>query len=512
MNEIKTAAIFSYVTIFCTFVVAIAFTPFMIRMLGQEEYGLYAIMMVIIGYFSILDLGFGNAIVRYISRNRALGDKNSEAELNGFFLKLYILIGLIAIAIGVILYSQVDNIFGSSLSDHQIEKVKMMVIFMTISLAVQFPLCVFYSILQAYERFIFIKIISLIQVIIQPITMLIFLFHGADSVTMIGIVAVYNALFILIDALICIKILKVQFTFKNSNKSLLKEICLYAFFISITVIVDKIYWQTDQLLLGILKGTVDGATYAIAMQIVMIFMSLALAISNLYLPKISILVTQEDGLMQINHLFKKVGSIQFLIIGYVLGGFILLGKDFITLWVGKEFQQVYYIVLIIMIPFTVDLIQNLGLSVLKAKNLVRFRTILLLCIALLNFVLSIPAIKYFGLLGTASITAFSLLVGNVVIMNVYYHKKLKLDIKGFWRNISKLMVAFFFSTITMKLLLFIFNPNITWVSLISYIILYGILIFLALMVLVVNAQQRKTLIHVAKSKFTNLIPRKVEQE
>ncbi|KOS62735.1 oligosaccharide flippase family protein [Lysinibacillus agricola] len=512
MNEIRTAAIFSYVTIFCTFVVSIVYTPFMIRILGQEEYGLYSLMMVLIGYFSILDLGFGNAIVRYISRNRALGDKNSEAELNGFFLKLFILIGLIAIGIGVILYSQVDNIFGGSLSDHQLGKVKMMIIFMTISLAVQFPLSVFSSILQAYERFIFIKLVSLIQVIIQPITMLIFLLQGADSVTLIGIVAVYNTLFILVDALICMKILDVKFTFTNSNQNLLKEICLYAFFIFVTVIVDKIYWQTDQLLLGILKGTVDVAIYAIAIQIVMIFMSLALAISNLYLPRISILVTQEDGLMHINHLFKKVGSIQFLIVGYVMGGFILFGKDFIALWVGKEFLQVYYIVLIIMIPFTVDLIQNLGLSVLKAKNLFRFRTILLICIALLNLMLSIPAIKYFGLLGTASITALSLLVGNGVIMNVYYHKKLKLDIKGFWLNISKLMIALFSSTITMKLLLFIFNPNITWVSLISYIILYGILLFLTLFVFGINAQQRKTLIHVAKSKIPNLLTRKVERE
>ena len=74
-------------------------------------------------------------------------------------------------------------------------------------------------------------------------------------------------------------------------------------------------------LLGILKGTEEVAIYAVAIQIVLIFMSLALAISGLFLPRISMLVTKEDGLVEINQLFIKVGAIQFLVVGYILGGF-----------------------------------------------------------------------------------------------------------------------------------------------------------------------------------------------
>ncbi|WP_249664351.1 oligosaccharide flippase family protein, partial [Lysinibacillus sp. D4B1_S16] len=77
----------------------------------------------------------------------------------------------------------------------------------------------------------------------------------------------------------CMKVLSIQFTFTLKNIKLIKEIFIYSFFIFITVIVDKIYWQTDQVLLGIFKGTEDVAIYAVAMQIVLIFMSLALAIT-----------------------------------------------------------------------------------------------------------------------------------------------------------------------------------------------------------------------------------------
>ncbi|WP_285394575.1 oligosaccharide flippase family protein [Lysinibacillus sp. fls2-241-R2A-57] len=491
MKEIKIAAVLSYITIGCTIISSIIFTPIIISKLGQEEYGLYSLMIVLVGYLSILDLGLGNAIVRYISRNRATDDKALEASLNGFFLKLFIGIGFITLFIGFLLFSQVDVIFGKSLTVEQLDKAKIMGYIMTISLAAQFPLSVFSSILQAYEKFIFIKLTALLQVIIQPLTMLFFLLQGTNAVTLIYIVAIYNALFLLIDAIFCLKVLAIKFTFKMNNRAFIKEIFVYAIFIFITVIVDKIYWQTDQILLGILKGTEDVAIYAVAIQIVLIFMSLALAISGLFLPRISILVTQEDGLVHINKLFIKVGSMQFLVVGYILGGFFLFGKEFLTLWLGKDFIAVYYIVLIIMMPFIIDLIQNLGLSVLKAKNLFKFRTILLICVAVGNIFISIPAIYYYGKIGTAIVTACSLFIGNVVIMNIYYHKKIKLDIYSFWKAIGRLAIPFGLSISLIKLLWLVTNPTITWFSIVLYIFFYSVIVGVSLLCIGLKKETRK---------------------
>lgn len=491
MKEIKIGAILSYLTIGCTMISSLLFTPFMISLLGQKEFGLYSLMIVLVGYLSILDLGLGNAIVRYIARNRAIADKALEASLNGFFLKLFMGIGCLTLLIGFFLFSQVHIIFGQSLSGDQLAKAKVMGYIMTISVAVQFPLGVFTSILQAYEKFIFIKLTTLLQVIVQPLTMLFFLLQGTDAVTLIYIIAIYNILFLVLDAIYCIRVLSIRFTFTLKNIKLIKEIFIYSFFIFITVIVDKIYWQTDQVLLGILKGTEDVAIYAVAMQIVLIFMSLALAISGLFLPRISMLVTKEDGLLEINQLFIKVGAIQFLVVGYILGGFFLFGKEFLLLWLGKDFMAIYAIVLIIMVPFSIDLIQNLGINVLKAKNLFKFRTILLMIVAVVNIIVSIPAIYFYGKMGTAIITACSLLIGNVVIMNIYYYKKIGLDILGFWRTISRLVLAFILAICCSQLLWDLTKPPITWISIILYIFYYTVLAGGSLFFIGMTKEQRR---------------------
>lgn len=491
MKEIKIGAILSYLTIGCTMISSLLFTPFMISLLGQKEFGLYSLMIVLVGYLSILDLGLGNAIVRYIARNRAIADKALEASLNGFFLKLFMGIGCLTLLIGFFLFSQVHIILGQSLSGDQLAKAKVMGYIMTISVAVQFPLGVFTSILQAYEKFIFIKLTTLLQVIVQPLTMLFFLLQGTDAVTLIYIIAIYNILFLVLDAIYCIRVLSIRFKFTLKNIKLIKEIFIYSFFIFITVIVDKIYWQTDQVLLGILKGTEDVAIYAVAMQIVLIFMSLALAISGLFLPRISMLVTKEDGLVEINQLFIKVGAIQFLVVGYILGGFFLFGKEFLLLWLGKDFIAIYAIVLIIMVPFSIDLIQNLGINVLKAKNLFKFRTILLMIVAVVNIIVSIPAIYFYGKMGTAIITACSLLIGNVVIMNIYYYKKIGLDILGFWRTISRLVLAFILAICCSQLLWDLTKPPITWISIILYIFYYTVLAGGSLFFIGMTKEQRR---------------------
>ena len=89
----KTGAVLSYANILVTLLIGLLYTPVMLRLLGQTEYGLYSLIGSTAGYLSVLDLGLGNTIVRYISKNRVIGNKNSEAELNGLFLFIYCLIG-----------------------------------------------------------------------------------------------------------------------------------------------------------------------------------------------------------------------------------------------------------------------------------------------------------------------------------------------------------------------------------------------------------------------------------
>lgn len=425
----------SYVGLMITIVIALLYTPIMIRLLGQPEYGLYALVGSFAAYFSIMDMGLGNAVVRYVARNRAAGDKKSEAKLNGMFMIMFSVIGLLVIAIGLILFYRVESIFGSSLNALELEKAEIMILILIFNFAVSFPLAVFGAIMQAYEKFVVVKTVSIARSMLVPLITLPVLFMGFGSVAMIVVMTVVNVAMHLFNVVYSFKKLNISFHFGKIDTALLKEILGYSFFVFLGVIVDQIYWNTDQFILGVIAGTVPVAVYAIAMQFITLYIRFSTSISGLFLPKISMMIANKASNDKLTELMIRFGRIQFIIIAMILSGFILYGQQFINLWAGLNYSEAYIIVVVVMGPLSIPLIQNLGISILYAKNLQKFRSINLIFIALLNVAITIPLVQNFGALGAAIATAASLSIGNILIMNLYYHFRIGIDIPLFWKNI-----------------------------------------------------------------------------
>lgn len=104
-------------------------------------------------------------------------------------------------------------------------------------------------------------------------------------------------------------------------------------------------------------------------------------------------------------------------------------------WGGEGYSESYYITLWLILPVTVPLIQNLGIEIQRAKNKHKTRSIVYFCIAIANVIISIPLIRIFGTTGAAMGTSISLICGNILFMNWYYHTHIGLDMVYFWKSI-----------------------------------------------------------------------------
>jgi len=412
----------------------------MIRLLGQAEFGLYSLIGAVVGYLSILDLGLGNAIVRYTARNRAVGDKETESSMNGMFLVLYSAIGLLTVVLGAILYINIENMFGASLTAQELEKAKIMMLLLIFNFAVSFPLGTFGSIMQAYERFVFVKLVHILRSILMPCITLPFLYAGYGAVLMVVVNTILNISCLLINLVYCLRVLKIEIKFKGFDYPLLREIAGYSFYIFLNVIVDKIYWSTGQFILGIVSGTALVAVFAIAMQLNTMYIMFSTAVSGLLLPKITMMVANNASDDELSQIMIKIGRVQYVVMALILSGFVLYGQAFINWWAGSNYSDAYLIVLLVMVPITVPLIQNVGIAILQAKNMQGFRSVVYIAIALLNVVASIPLSKMWGGFGCALATGVSLTLGNIIIMNIYYHRRIGLNIPLFWRNIIRMTI------------------------------------------------------------------------
>lgn len=502
INERKSGVILSYCSIIISTIIQLIYTPFLIKKLGNSEYGIYSLVVSIIGYLAVLDFGFGDAIVMYTAKYHERKEYDKEKKLQGMFFLIFSIIGLVVAIIGIIICFNVDTIFINSMTTEEISKLRILMIILTFNLAITFPFSIYSSIIKAYEKFTFLKIVTILNSVIQPIVMIPLLLIGYKSIALTITITILNIIVLLSNYFYTRLKLNIKIKYYGFDKKVFKEIFNYSFYIFINIIVDKINWCTDQFVLGIFAGTTAVSIYAIASKINDMFIRLSTAISGVLFPKIAKMVAGNSNDEEISNEFIKTGRLQYLIIFLITSGFTLFGKEFFIAWVGKEFIDSYYVALLLIIPLSIPLVQNLGITILQAKNIHKFRSLLYLFVALGNIVISIILAKKWGAIGAAVGTAISLIVGNIFIINIYYYKKAKLDIPRFWKEILKMTVPFTIP-ISIILLLMHFVELHGYINLIIFGFIYTIIYIIISYFMVMNDYE-KELVNKVFRKFNRL--------
>ena len=168
INQRKAGSILSYVYIFLSNTVSLIYTPFFLSMLGQTEYGLIATANSITSYLSLLSMGIGGSYIRFNAKVKATGDKEKEYEVNGVFQTIYLTIAAITLVVGAILVLLSPYIFQAKYTENDLFKIKCIMICMVLQFAVTFIFNTTMMAIQAYEKFIFIRVCLLVACVFQP--------------------------------------------------------------------------------------------------------------------------------------------------------------------------------------------------------------------------------------------------------------------------------------------------------------------------------------------------------
>lgn len=470
-NEIKSGAIIGYINMIANIIVTFVYTPIMLKLMGNEEFGLYSLVSSVISYLSVLDMGFGNAMIRFISKAQAKKEYGKEKEINGLFLILYSAIGIITMFIGVALINNIQKLFPA-LTQDEIGKAKIIMEILILTIAISFPLSIFDSYVMACEKFKFLKILNLVKTISIPLTMLPLLFLGYKAIAMVVVTSIFNIMYHICTLLCCFKKLnmKIYISKGKFNVELFKNIFNYSFFVFLGLIVDTVFNNTDQVILGSVCGTVAVSIYSVGTKIINMNTTVSTTLSGLFLPKITKMLEEKEADYKISNLFLKVSRIQIYLMVLISSGFIVYGKQFLNLWVGVGYEQTYYIILLIILPALIPLTQNIGISIIQAKNKHQFRSVVYFIIAIINVILTIPLAKRFEGIGAAIGTLIATFLGQILVMNIFYWKKIKLDIPKYWKFLIIFLLKV--SVITVLNMIIIKNIEFNWIKLILGIIIY----------------------------------------
>lgn len=463
INQIKGGIILSYLSLIVGNAVSIIYTPIMIRLLGQSEYGLYNLVASFVSYLGLLSFGFDNTYLRYYSQYKETQSKDKVASLNGMFLIVFTAIGLLAASCGMILLKYSNVIFGSKLTAAELSTAKILMLLLIINIAIAFPSNLFTIYINANEHFIFNKVVAMLRTVINPFLVLPLLLMGYKSIALVTVTLAFTVITLIISAIYCITKLELRFQFSHLDFGVFKGIATFSFFVFLGQIVDEINWQLDKFLLGRFSGTVAVAVYGVASSLSSYYRQFSIAISNVFGPRVNKIVATTNDNKTLTDLMIKVGRTQFFILSAVAVGFVFCGKEFCCLWAGYDYADSYLIAVALIIPSTIPLIQNVGLSILTARNKHKFRNIAFFFIALINALISMPLCIRMQGVGCAIGTAISMVVGNGFLINWYY-KKNGIEIRRFWYSILSMSKGLI-PMIIVGIVLSLWTVSYSWVNL-----------------------------------------------
>ena len=441
-HSLKKGAIVSYLWVVIHIVVNFLYAPILISRLGISEYGLYQIVGSFFAYISVFETSLESGVLKYYCAAKA---KNIQKEIENVLAicrLIYRYMTALLLVVGAVIILAFNSFYASSFSEWELREGTYMLILLFVNLAITMSNAVYLASISGNERFVFIKGLSCITQIMQPLICVLVLNHYPYAVAVIIVQILINILISIIRYIYAKKDLNIVIYLHNWDNGIAKSILYFAAGILLSNIADQIFWKTDQIILGKYFNTALVAVYAISTHLYTNFMYAGTTVASVFFPRISTLYICDNNIKQISDLFIKVGRIAFLLSFLVLTGFIIFGRQFINIWVGEDFQPAYGWALIVMLPYTIDIIQHLGLTIMKVMDLFEYRAKVYLLSAVLNILLTAIMAYFWGPVGAAISTALSLFVTSGLVLNWFYKKHVGMDIEMFWKNILLIAIKY----------------------------------------------------------------------
>lgn len=434
-KQIKTGALLSYLLIITNTLYGIFFTPFLLQSLGSGEYGVYRIIGSFIGSITILDLGIGSTVLRYISKYNAEKNKDAMANFSAMALIQAAVLSFLMAVICAFFYTKLDSIYDQSLtSEELIQAKKLYSVFVLILIFSTFEKVTF-GILSGCEQFILANGAKLFCIILKVVLAYGILNSWPNSLYLLFIDLGISVVVLLIHLFYINKRLQLKIRLIYWDNSVFKQSFNYTILMFLQSIAVQFNGNLDNLVIGAYIGSTAVAVYSIGLQLYNMYEQFAIAFSDLMLPTVSRQIAAGASREALEDTVIKVGRLEFIMLSGALSGFLIIGREFIQLWLGNEYTFAWIVAALLMVPTTIPLIQNVCLAILRAENRMQFRTYAVCSMAIFNLAITVWGVPRFGPIAACIGTVLGLIFANIIAMNVYYIRVVHLNIFRIFKGV-----------------------------------------------------------------------------
>lgn len=418
--------IFNWMGMVAAMIYAFFMTPFIVHHLGDTHYGLWNLIISCVGYMAIMDFGIQSSVNRYMAKYKGLGDEEGVSAIYSNSLAIYFCIGLAAVVLGLAITMNVESIFRLDPKDVPLARRVMLI--MVLYTAIELPCNVFGALIYAYQRFDLLNGIATGILSVQAVLVWYILSHNANLWIFSWIIVACGMGKYLIQYLIAHRLVgTLRFREDLLSKSTLIQMITFSGITFLSIMVNYIILKTDNIVIGMFLSPQAITMYSIGFMLSDYTAQIVGKMCNTFTP-----VFSEHEARGEKHEIDSLlfNSCRFAsLIGVPVGlTAIVVGKDFITLWMGKEYQGAYLIMVVMMIARMTGFPTASMYSMLYGIGKHYIALFTGIFEALVNLVLSIVLVHHYGILGVAVGTMIPMVIANV-FFPVIVSRKMKTDLR-----------------------------------------------------------------------------------
>lgn len=493
MNKKAWGVIFSYLLIVVDILVALLFVPYLLKNLGDDEYGLYRLLYSTASYLAVLDFGLGGTITRFVVKYKTENDTKAQENFMAMGLLVYGILAAITLIVSVVLALCVPVMYAASIPQEKMQEAQYIFLILCATHAVTLFSHAYTGLFSAHERFSYNQISNIARILLR-VALIVAGLQVLQSAMLVALVDFILAVLLLLAHVFYGKIfVKCRIKLHKWDWKTISGAMFFTLAILVQSIVNQFNTNVASVVLGIYSTTAVIAMYSLVLQLYTMYSGFSTAISTVYLPTISSAVFKGADDETVTDKLIEPSRIQLVVLLLAASGFILFGKDFILLWVGTGYEEVYLLTCILMVTSLLNLSQNTITSVLKAKNKLWGKSLILAASTAINFIITLLLVPHMGAMGAVIGSSVSLIFGYGVALNIYYQKVIRINMFKFYKKTYPTILLATLLCMAVGFGVGYMNPLGGWIGFLAEVAVY-VVIFAVLMYFIGLNKGEKNLI------------------
>lgn len=467
--------------------------PIVINHIGTEQYGILALVFLLLGYFAFLDLGMGHAVVKFVSEYYAKNEIKRINKIINSILVIYIIVGLTGVTL-IIFFTKFYAIRLFKIPPEHAQVARLSFYIAAIGFLLNLIMAVFSKIPEGMQRFDITAKITIIMGTLINLGNIIIVLKGGRllALVIVNLCGTFAGIFLYyIYSKAIFKDLKINFIFSWDD---LKKTLSFGLYTILTRLANVISFSLVQMIIGIILGPVSVAIYNVPDKLLSRLQMFGHQISYVVFPVVSELESLNDP-NRINRIYEKVSRYSFYILSAFCISILSFNYSILRYWIGKDFADKGFIVLILLtIGYYLHSLSMVPSLVVYGMGKPKYNAIFSMLTAVLCISLLIPLSNMFGLKGSAmAVLVSSFLVPFFII--VVNKRILKISSLKYFKNVY--LKGGIISLLLLSFYVLVLNKLIKDLWSFIFVFLFSLLISTLIFYLNIDIQDRKAVL----SKF-----------